>query len=338
MSLITPQLGLLEDDIVYRLSLMAVNILQPLRQKYPNIVVRSGFRQVNTGVGQHESGEAVDLQINNQTPMLLYEVAKWMEANLHFDQLILNFTNIGDRQPWIHVSFSPQSLRGQVLTKDFADEFHDGLFLVEALTGEEAAAARRAQAALDKLIFAEMVKIQNRANRGVSETSVQDEVTGIVTTSTGSRDANTGGGSGGGDNNADRAALVLCVQDALSIPVGDAETNLRAAFEITKRVAWLLRGEGCGLLLGPSDGESVLEWNGYTFRSARVCYPDGQIYRVLTGDNFQQSGWVDEGVVDHALYVPAIDPGTDMNLEWMACSVPAAGASGDDSGTVTQAV
>lgn len=164
-ALVNAQLGLLEDDIVYRLSLLAVNVLQPLKDAYPNIVVVSGFRQVNTGKGQHELGEAVDLQIRNQTPALLYEVADYIQKHLNFDQLILNWTDIGDGQGWIHVSFSPSSLRGLVLTKDLADAFHDGLYLVTPLTGEAAAQALRDQATSDAAILAELQNIQGRQER-----------------------------------------------------------------------------------------------------------------------------------------------------------------------------
>lgn len=164
-SIVTPQLGLLEDDIVYRLSLLAVNVLQPLKDKYPNVVVVSGFRQVNTGVGQHELGEAVDIQIRNQTAAQLYEVADYIQKFLNFDQLVLNWTDVGDGQGWIHVSFSPMTLRGQVLTKDFADSFHEGLFLCDPYTGEEAAAVLRTQADDDAAVMQELQNLQARQNR-----------------------------------------------------------------------------------------------------------------------------------------------------------------------------
>jgi hypothetical protein len=176
-ALVNRQLGLLEDDIVYRLSLLAVNVLQPLKDQYPNIVVIGGFRQVNTGIGQHELGEAVDLQIRNQTPTQLFEVADYINKHLNFDQLVLNWTDIGDQQGWIHVSFSVDSLRGQVHTKDFADAFHEGLFLCEPLTGEAAAAALRDQAASDASILKDLQATQDRQNRlgvGVAVTTSGD--------------------------------------------------------------------------------------------------------------------------------------------------------------------
>lgn len=325
--LVSPQLGLLEDDIVYRLSLLAVNVLQPLKDKYPNIVIKSGFRQVNSGISQHEMGEAVDIQINNQTPELLYEVAHYIANNLPFDQLVLNFSNIGDGQPWIHVSFSPKSLRGQVLTKDFADVFYEGLYLVEPLTGEAAAAALREQQSRDTLILQEMERMQKRQARLLPVSGVGDEAPAPAASSGGT---GTGGGTGGGGtgsgNVTGRAALVQCVKSALNLPAGHSEEeNIRNAFEVVKRVAWLLRDEGCGLLIGPSSGENVISWNGYTFRAGRVCFADGQIFKILSDveGGTHAPYWGDDGIVDQSLYVPAMDPGTDINMNWMQCALPA---------------
>ncbi len=167
-NLLTPQLGLLEDDLAYRLALLCVNVLQPLKDKYPNIVIVSGFRQTNTGIGQHELGEAVDIQLRNQPQegrFATHEVADWISKNLVFDQLILNLTTVGDGSPWIHVSFSGKSNRQQVLTKDFSDNFHEGLFDVQPLTGEAAAQVLRDQADSDAKILTELQNIQTRQTR-----------------------------------------------------------------------------------------------------------------------------------------------------------------------------
>jgi hypothetical protein len=201
-NLLTPQLGLLEDDLAYRLSLLAVNVLQPLKDKYPNIVVISGFRQTNSGIGQHELGEAVDLQVRNQSATLLYEIADYIQKFLNFDQLVLNYTNIGDGTGWIHVSFSATSLRGQVLTKDFADTFHEGLFIVEPLTGEAAAAQLRVQAAQDTDILAELQNIQTRqtrlAQRPTVITSAEEDIAAAATATAGGGTTGAGGTTGGG--------------------------------------------------------------------------------------------------------------------------------------------
>jgi hypothetical protein len=83
------------------------------------------------------------------------------------------------------------------------------------------------------------------------------------------------------------------------------------AFEVTKRVAWLFRGEGMGLLI-KNGGENIISWQGMSFAIGRVCYPNGQIYKVLTdvGEGGTNGpGWSDNGFVDPSLYVPAINPG-----------------------------
>ena len=118
-----------------------------------------------------------------------------------------------------------------------------------------------------------------------------------------------GGGGGGGGGSWETCgstpgdALTACVVAA----VAPAHT-VEAAFEVTKRVAWLLRGSGGGLLI-KNGGENIVSWKGYSFAAARICFPDGHIYKVLTdvpGTN--GSSWQDNDFVDRSLYVPAIDP------------------------------
>lgn len=136
------QAGVLQDDILYNLSLLCVNVLQPLKDKYPNMIVVSGLRQFNTGMSQHERGEAADIQFAGQTSAFLYEVATYIEKSLQFDQLILHYT-ASPELSWIHVSFSAQELRRSVLTRDYDDTYSDGLYVIEPLTGESRAAAER---------------------------------------------------------------------------------------------------------------------------------------------------------------------------------------------------
>ena len=53
------------------------------------------------------------------------------------------------------------------------------------------------------------------------------------------------------------------------------------AFEITKRYAWILRGEGTGLLI-KTGGENIVPWQGYALR------PRGSAFRTATST----SSWV----------------------------------------------
>lgn len=161
---ITPQLGLLEDDILYNLALLATNVLEPLRRKYPNIIIASGFRQVNTGMSQHEKGEAADIQMRNQTPALLYEIADYIAKSLPFDQLILHYCD-APAMSWIHVSFSASSLRRQVLTRNYDDSFLNGLHLITPLSGEALAQAQREAADILTRITKELAIEQARQSK-----------------------------------------------------------------------------------------------------------------------------------------------------------------------------
>lgn len=86
--------------------------------------------------------------------------------------------------------------------------------------------------------------------------------------------------------------------------------NSVGGLEVIKRVAWLARGDGAGLLI-KTGGDNVVLWQGYSFSSSRICFPNGHIYKLISdagpggGNNPIFS---DNGFVDTALYVPAIDP------------------------------
>jgi hypothetical protein len=104
----------------------------------------------------------------------------------------------------------------------------------------------------------------------------------------------------------DKEALVKCIHASMPKP----PSNEVEAFEVTKRVAWALRGEGGGLLI-KNGGENVVSWQGYSFSASRICYPDGHIYKVISDagpGGANGPTWSDNGFVDRSLYVPAIDP------------------------------
>jgi hypothetical protein len=101
-----------------------------------------------------------------------------------------------------------------------------------------------------------------------------------------------------------KLALVQCIHASVN-PRNEIE-----AFEVTKRVAWALRGEGGGLLI-KNGGENIVSWQGYSFSASRICYPDGHIFKVISDagpGGANGPGWSDNDYVDRSLYVPAIDP------------------------------
>lgn len=103
----------------------------------------------------------------------------------------------------------------------------------------------------------------------------------------------------------DRQKLVECIWDHIH------PTDHIMAFDVTKRVAWALRGEGAGVLI-KNGGENIVAWQGYLFSSSRIVYPDGRLVKVIYDagpGGANGPSWQDAGdYVDRSLYVPAIDP------------------------------
>jgi len=97
------------------------NVVQKVRDQFGVTVINSGYRgeALNEAVGgsstsQHCKGEAVDIECPG-TPN--YDIAKWIEDNLDFDQLILEFYTPGvPDSGWVHVSYKSEGNRKSVLT------------------------------------------------------------------------------------------------------------------------------------------------------------------------------------------------------------------------------
>jgi hypothetical protein len=148
------QHGLLQDEIFYRLVLIAENIYAPLTQYtqqrgWGRLTILEGFRSENSGVSPHERGEAIDVTIGSGTlgeAEKLWELARWAKSRLVFDQLILchSLVPAGAGQAWLHITFSPEMRRRLVFSKSFNDEFVEGLVIYDPYTGAEEQAARAA--------------------------------------------------------------------------------------------------------------------------------------------------------------------------------------------------
>ena len=87
------------------------HIVQPVRDKFGVTVINSGYRgpALNEAVGgssrsQHCKGQAVDIECPGHSN---YAVAKFIEDNLNYDQLILEFYTPGiPDSGWVHVSYN----------------------------------------------------------------------------------------------------------------------------------------------------------------------------------------------------------------------------------------
>lgn len=86
------------------------HVVQPVRDNFGVTVINSGYRggELNEKVGgssksQHCKGEAVDIECPGNSN---YDVARWIEQNLDYDQLILEFYTPGiPDSGWVHVSY-----------------------------------------------------------------------------------------------------------------------------------------------------------------------------------------------------------------------------------------
>ena len=102
-----------------------------------------------------------------------------------------------------------------------------------------------------------------------------------------------------------KLALVTCVHDAIA-PVIGAD----GAFEVTKRVAWILRNDNPkGGLMIKNGGDNVTCWRGYCFSSGRMMFSDFNYVKILSDvGGANGPSWQEAGPGDPSQYVPAMDP------------------------------
>ena len=100
------------EDHMTNLKELCNNVLQKIRDHYGKVVsVSSGFRspELCVAIGssttsQHASGQAADFEVPGIDN---YDLATWIEANLNFDQLILEcYTKGAPNSGWVHCSIS----------------------------------------------------------------------------------------------------------------------------------------------------------------------------------------------------------------------------------------
>ena len=115
--------GTSASTIVCNLKHLCVNILEPVKKRYPNMVITNTYRsdKHNARVGgakksQHSFGEAADIQFSGFSRKQLYDTAIELQKLLStFDQLILEYRGAST---WLHISNKIQGNRKQSLTID----------------------------------------------------------------------------------------------------------------------------------------------------------------------------------------------------------------------------
>ena len=111
---IVPNAGLTESQIYNNLKALAVNVLDPLREKYPNIKINSGLR-FSQNSSQHNRGEAVDISFPDLSRDGLYQRVQDVEKMVPYDQMILEYLTPGGNG-WIHISYRENGNRKQPFT------------------------------------------------------------------------------------------------------------------------------------------------------------------------------------------------------------------------------
>lgn len=110
------------ESIIDNLRVLCEQVLQPVRDYYgKGVKVNSAYRspEVNKAVGgspisDHCKGQAADIEIPGVPNA---ELAQWIEANLPYTQLILEFYTQGiPDSGWVHVSYDANNLKKQSLT------------------------------------------------------------------------------------------------------------------------------------------------------------------------------------------------------------------------------
>jgi len=100
-----------DPSIITNLQVLCEKVLQPVRDHYARpVVINSGYRcpKLNKAIGsssksQHTKGMAADIEIPGVSNK---ELAEYIEDNLPFDQLILEFYNgVDPNSGWVHVSY-----------------------------------------------------------------------------------------------------------------------------------------------------------------------------------------------------------------------------------------
>ena len=113
---------------------LCLNVLERVRSAFGKpVMINSGYRSTalceaigSKPTSQHCDGEAADIEIFGVSN---YDLAKYIEKNLNFDQLILEcWDGVEPNSGWVHVSYvNDNANRKNVLTYTRADGYTTGI-------------------------------------------------------------------------------------------------------------------------------------------------------------------------------------------------------------------
>ena len=96
------------DGIWKNLELLAVNSLQPIRNRFGPIRVTSGYRSTSLCIAirssinsNHTRGQAADIEPFHNSAIKLIDILNWIHDNLEYRELIAEYFPAG----WIHITY-----------------------------------------------------------------------------------------------------------------------------------------------------------------------------------------------------------------------------------------
>lgn len=89
------------DNIVKQGILLATNVLDPVKQKFPDIIVTSWYR---VGTDNHGTGRAIDIVVQSRSMTKHAEIARFARDNLPVDQVFLEKNTSGRTHVHLRVS------------------------------------------------------------------------------------------------------------------------------------------------------------------------------------------------------------------------------------------
>ena len=108
--------GLKKAQIACNLKYLAVNTLDKIKSKYPDMIVTSCFRTKDTS-SDHGKGYAADMQFTRHAFTNYLEISKWIRDNVPFSQLLLEYeTRTSGTISWIHIALYPDAKKNGLPT------------------------------------------------------------------------------------------------------------------------------------------------------------------------------------------------------------------------------
>lgn len=101
--------GLTKAQIACNLKTLAVNCLDRIKDKYPDMLITNSFR-AKGGSSDHEIGCAADLQFTKHSFSEYHAIVNWIRENIVNTQLLLEYQMRSSGQIcWIHIAYNKSS-------------------------------------------------------------------------------------------------------------------------------------------------------------------------------------------------------------------------------------